>query len=278
MRFFDESYQNRNQELQLFVQANQEFIALAYFDASERKFAGIEEYALDACNNWHQLTEILDELFSAPHFKDNFQDVSFSLVSKLYTPVPSALFDPEQKQEYLELNHSELESNVFFKSEEVSALNLQLIYASPSILEKYLDKRFSKYSLHHHMIPFLEDFALGKKADDEELRLHIQKDHFDILYFSESKVQYLNSFHYQTVEDFIYYLLYVMEQLKIDRDKTPLKLFGEFELKSNLYDTIFKYVRHPQIIDRSKSVNYSKPLDQVKSHQYLNLFNQYLCG
>lgn len=277
LRIFDQSYENKKADLQLLIQAGQSQMDLAFFDPDARQMVGIESWDLEAHNNWHQFSEEIGAILSSPELKHDFQAVSFALVEPLYTLVPTSLYDGSRKNHYLSLNHAEEKfSDKQLKAEEVSSLDTHIIFAFPEILSNFLNGRFSNLQLHHYTTPLLEAFAINKKGK-QELHLHIMDDHFDIIYYADHKLQLLNSFPYQTVEDFAYYLLFVMEQLNIDRDQMELKLYGAFEEKSGLHNLLLQYVRHPHLQERSKAINYSKPLDQLPRHQFVNLFNQYLC-
>ena len=277
-QFFDESYRGRMGDLQLFVQAGQAQFQFAFFDPYIKQMVGLESWNLDGHQNWHQISEQLADILGQEQFKNDFKSVSFALVDSSYTLVPSTLFEDAKKADYLKLNHRLNDpSELVFLSEEISGINSHLVYAFPQILHKFLSGRFQKLQLHHALVPCLESFSLQKKKG-ESMHLHVHSDRFDLIYYADKKLQMVNTFLYQTVEDFIYYLLYVMEQKEVDRDYIELSMYGEFEKGSTLHDLIYKYVRQPEIKERSKEIKYSKPLDQLERHQFVNLFNQYLCG
>ena len=278
LKIFDERYRQKLNDLQLFIQAGQAQFQFAFYDPYAKQIIGMESWELDGNENWHQISERLSEVLADEQFKADFKSVSFALVDSLYTLVPSSLFDASKKADYLKLNHTLNDpSEMIFLSEEISGIGSQLVYAFPQILYKFLSGRFPKLHLHHSLSPCLEAFSLQKK-NQESIHLHIQSDRFDLIYYAEEKLQMVNTFSYQTVEDFIYYLLYVLEQKEVDRDRIKLTLYGEFELRSSLHDLIFQYIRQPEIRERSNEIKYSSPLDQLPRHQFVNLFNLYLCA
>ena len=75
----------------------------------------------------------------------------------------------------------------------------------------------------------------------------------------------------------MYYLLYVIEQLEIDREQVPLQLMGKIEKDSPLFEMVFKYVRMVSIAELDQSIKNSQVLSQIKMTHFYNLFNQYLC-
>jgi len=278
LQFFDESYRQRMDDLQLFVQVAKSQFQFAFFDPYAKKMVGVECWEIDGNQNWHQISEELTEIFRQKQFQVHFKSVYFSLVDSLYTLVPSSLYEPSKKADYLKLNHRLNDpAEHLFLNYEISVLRSQIVYAFPLILHNFLIGRFPKLNVFHSLSPCLEAFSLQKKQT-EQMHLYLHSDRFDFIYFADDKLQLVNSYPYQTVEDFIYYLLFVIEQLNIDRDRTHLTLSGEFEEGSTLHDLILQYIRRPEILERSQGIEFSKPLDQLTRHQYANLFNLYLCG
>ena len=109
------------------------------------------------------------------------------------------------------------------------------------------------------------------------------------LYKPEEKENYLNfcqqveplfynSFHYSVKEDFIYFLIFVFEQLGLNPETTSLVLMGEIEKESAIFETIFQYIRNISFIPRNQAIDYSDVFDKLPSHYYYTLLNHKLCG
>jgi|GEM_PF-1233117 len=276
-RFFDQSYTGRTDQLSLFIQASQEEIICSYFDSSKNQFIGLDVWNLESKSNWHQIGEAIQSILGSEEFRKGFKSCSFALIDRRYTLVPTSLFENDKIQSYLELNHDlGLEDGLGYYSYEVSSLNTKIVYAFPDVLKKILESNINGIKILHYTAPLLESFALNN-SKGEELFLHIQQEQFDILYSKDGQLQFFNSFSYTNSEDLLYFLLYVIEQLKIDRNHIELKVSGSIDENTAMFDSLLKYIRHPQLVNRSAAVSYSQPLQLLAAHQYYNLFNQYLC-
>jgi hypothetical protein len=86
---------------------------------------------------------------------------------------------------------------------------------------------------------------------------------------------FYNTFNYHSAEDFIYYLLFVCEQLHLNPEKTELQLLGEIEKNSAIHLITQKYVRHVQFGERADQADYSYQLQALPKHSYFTLFNTY---
>ena len=101
--------------------------------------------------------------------------------------------------------------------------------------------------------------------------------HIDILQIKDKKLDYYNTFRYNTAEDFMYYLVFVVEQLNLNPESVQLMLLGEIEKHSPLSDLMHKYIRNIQFLERNSDHRYSFVFDQLPGHYYYNLLNASLC-
>jgi len=83
--------------------------------------------------------------------------------------------------------------------------------------------------------------------------VHVAHRQIDITVIEKKKLLLYNSFKFHTKEDLVYYLLFTMEQLNLDTEKTKLKLFGNIEEGDELYAICYQYVKNISIFVPSTS-------------------------
>jgi len=86
---------------------------------------------------------------------------------------------------------------------------------------------------------------------------------------------FYNSFNYHSAEDFIYYLLFVCEQLHLNPETIEVVLLGEIEKNSTVYSLTQKYIRTIIFGERTDGAQYSYQLQTIPSNYYFTLFNNY---
>ena len=91
--------------------------------------------------------------------------------------------------------------------------------------------------------------------------VHITDRQMEITVISQRKLVLYNIFDFGTKEDFIYYLLFTLEQLKFDTDIIKLKLFGRIEEGDYIYNICHEYVKNISIFVPSIT---SYPMDLKK--------------
>ena len=97
--------------------------------------------------------------------------------------------------------------------------------------------------------------------------VHIQTDNFQIIAAKNQKLLLFNTFDYKTEEDFIYYLLFVAEQLNLNPETLQVKLFGTISKESNLYQVAYKYIRNVSLFFDHNTIE-----NKISEQEYLQNF------
>ena len=79
---------------------------------------------------------------------------------------------------------------------------------------------------------------------------------------SDKKLLFYNQFQYKNKEDFLYYLLFSLEQLQMDLEKIQLKLFGATEEDDPIYELCYQYIKNVSVFIPS---NPSFPLEKLEN-------------
>jgi len=197
------------------------------------------------------------------------------------TLVPDALFAEENKSTVFEFNvangHVAEEEIMFDRITGVNAYNL---YRLPAAVKVLVKQYFPDAQLCHHSTSLITCLMQKYRNTDTAYSLFVNtaSDHIDILRIKDKKLDYYNSFRYNTAEDFMYYLVFVVEQLGLNPESVDVFLMGEVEKQSPLVDMVRKYIRNVRYAERNTDFSYSFVFDQLPGHYYYNLLNASLCG
>lgn len=266
---FDKSFINKAHNQHLSLQLSTTQLKLAWFDIPSKTYFAFQQLDLSTIADLEVFLKGLNTIDKP------FQSTSLSLVNNLYTLVPKGLFQEDKESTYLHFNQGYIDSEL--NSELIESHNTVLVYALSNPYLSSLKHAFPGIKTNHFAKILVNALSLEKTDNDENLFIHIQDKRFDVCYIKSQKLHFFNSFEYKTTEDFIYFLLYVMEQLTLNRETCPIKLCGEFVETSSIYETIFKYIRNVELLKRPNHANYSIVLNSIPEQYHYSLFNQYLC-
>ena len=262
----------------LSMEAGLDGFSFCIFDTKTNKFLVLQHFPFNGVTNFTQVAEKISGIIKENELlKNSFRSVSCAVVHGKSTLVPNALFDENQKHNFLSFNVP-LSSDEGIRVNTLKNLDSRNIFAIHIAVENTVKAFFPNVRFFHHSTPLLEStLAAFKNEPEKKMVVHVCRSQFEIIVTEGKKLLFYNTFPYQSSEDFIYYVLFVCEQLQLNPEKAELVLLGEFERSSALYEILRKYIRHIHFGGRSENFEYSHKLDTVPKHFYYNLFSQYLC-
>lgn len=192
-----------------------------------------------------QLLDKVKHLFNTYNtLKGNFKAVHVIHDNELSTLVPEPLFDEDHIADYLKFNSRILPTD-YITHDEITSQELVNIYVPYVNINNFLIDTFGSFEFKHFSTVLLENILVPKiHTDTKKMYVHVCKEHFEVIVTDANKLQLYNSFEYHTKEDFIYYILFVAEQLKLNPELFELVFLGQVSLEDELYNMVYKYVRH----------------------------------
>jgi hypothetical protein len=253
-------------------------IAFAILDVNRNKYIFLETYIFQKTTGPEGLAAAISDLVDQRSLlKKSFKSVSVGFFTPKFTLIPAALFDENLTAKYLDFNAPLAESEVVV-SDAIKNFESQCVYAINSKLLQVIQELYPKSIILHTFTSLLETLSSTfKNVAGKNVIIHLQQTHFELMVIEEKKLIFANLFAYQSSEDFLYFTLFVCEQLKLNPENLELLLLGEVEKNSAIYSILSKYVRNVKFGKRSELFEYSYAFDSIPSHFYFNLFSQALC-
>lgn len=263
----------------LSIQFSTDGFSFCVFDVSRNKLSAIEVYEFHNVSTVIVLNSILNQIIEKSHWlKAEYEKTEIIFESLKSTLVPVALFDHNHVNEYLTLNHQRDLGEVI-GNDHLRQLDAENIFAIPEILVNTLREHFPGAGIHHFASSLIESVLIKFKnmGSGPVMFVNVRKSWLDIMVLSKGKLQFFNSFRYREKEDFVYFIIFVFEQLNLNPESTDLKLMGEIPKLSPLFDLTFKYVRNVGFAERGTENTFSYVFDEIPQHYYFNLLNLHQC-
>ncbi|WP_296636630.1 DUF3822 family protein [Polaribacter sp.] len=173
--------------------------------------------------------------------------------------VPEAYFDKNLLVDYLDISIKTLKTDfiAFDTLQKIPAKNVYVPYVN---INNYLFQSFGEFEYKHHHSVLLEKI-LQKKINNKAMYVNVAKTHLDIIVTNNSELLLINSFAFDTKEDFIYYILFVAEQLDLDTEKFLLTFSGLISKYDDIYMITYKYVRNINFVKIKEPIdsNFNEP-------------------
>jgi len=257
-----------NFRLSVYLNADQ--LAYCVTDVLSRKLLHLQSYNFfnvlgkEEYNNTLRQMIASDELLSLPYGK-----IHIHILSDCFTLVPEKLFDDSKKTELLNFNQQNV-SSINVKSEPINKTETMLVYGVDADTEKILTDYFPKAKISHSSSSLIETW-ITPNAEGEVLHCYVQPSSIQIAFVKNAQLKFFNIYQYKTPEDFIYYLMNVVNHLSLDQDKISFQFSGEVVPDSGIYKLAYKYLRNIQFSQRPSWVQSSAEMN-FPGHFYFNLF------
>ncbi|QMU65306.1 MAG: DUF3822 family protein [Flavobacteriaceae bacterium] len=186
------------------------------------------------------LNKIVTTFKTEKELQSDFKNVSVIHQNYLNTLVPDSLFDTNELKSYLKFTVKILATDRI-DSDSISKTRVKNVYIPYININNFLFQNFGPFEFKHHMTVLIEKLLL--KNNGFRFYIHVSKHHVDIIVIEGISLIFANSFEYHSKEDFIYYILFVAEQLKLNPEKLKVILLGEIENESDLFSIVYKYIR-----------------------------------
>jgi phosphoribosyl-ATP pyrophosphohydrolase len=266
----DESFRESNSpDYDLVLQITDRSCEYSIFDHANNKFIALESYGVP-------LPSVIDR----NHWlKNSFRSVRIIVENNRSTLIPFALFEEAEKDTYLNFSvETENDEKVLF--DRLTQLDIVNIFGVNNTLHNQIVGLFPGAMVCHVSSVLIESIWMNFKnlITDKQILIFVREEAFNMIIFEKKQLVYSNAFNFREPEDFIYYVIFVMEQLNLNPEEVPVTLLGKISTKTPYFDFIFKYIRNVDFALQNESTEYSYVFDDVPGHSFYTLLNPMPCG
>jgi len=278
--FFDKSFDKTSLHADILsIQLSMHGLDFSVYDNSKNKYIALQSFKFVGVKDENKLIDELETVFKENDWLlSKFKKVNFLYSNPSCTLVPVALFAEREKNKYLAFNQPVSDGFVadFNILKNANAVNVFQI--SETLLKK-VTSTWKDLSIFHTSSVFIESLLINykNKVGNNTLFVQSYNEYFEIVYLKESKLYYHNTFHFRTKEDFIYFLLAAIEQLKLNPEEVKIILSGAIDKSSIYFEMVYQYIRTSEFIERNDTFNYSYVMDKLVHHKHYVLFNSLQC-
>jgi hypothetical protein len=241
----------------------------------EGKILVLKQYEIEATNqNINGLAKSFQSIFEQDELlKFLYRKCHIAFGNNLVALVPERLFNSKKAATYLhEVASIDKASNIDFN--EVASLKTMVVYEQQSAIQKIVKARQPSSRIFHRTTPFLT--GCSKKAataKEKVVYANFQLNNLEICLFNNNQLHFYNNFEYQFAADCLYFVLLIFEQFNLDPNLVKLHLAGQILENSEIYKSLYRYVRNIAFITPPAGIQLNASFKNVPTHYYFNLFS-----
>jgi hypothetical protein len=232
----------------LSIQVSLNGLSFCILDTIGKKIVKAEKHTFDNRLNPYGAQKELKRFIKKQQIKDYaFSEVMVVHRNDLFSLVPKDLFDPNEMANYLKFN-TKILVNDLLEYDEIPSFEMVNVYVPFVNINNFIYELFGDFEFKHHSTVLIESL-LGRNASSAEAvcYTYVTENELDIVILQNKKLIFYNNFSYKTPEDFLYYLLFTWEQLRLDPNDIKLRLFGTIEEGDPIFSICQDYIQHLSI-------------------------------
>lgn len=255
---------NKLNNLELSIQLSLSGLSFCILNKDSNTIIEVKELRFEKRLNPFEVLDELKVLFENESTLNNsFTNVTIVHNNDLSTLVPEELFNKNHVADYLKFNSKILKSDFIAYDSilENSSVNVYVPYIN---INNYIYDKFGTFIFKHISSVLIESILRIEKASTTpKVYIHVSLNHFEIIIIKEGKLELYNTFVYNSKEDFIYYILFIAEQLNLNPETLNLVFIGDITEDDEIYNIAYKYIRNISFGNRNDDFKY---IDKPKSN------------
>ena len=251
------------------IQCSLDGFCFVVHDIEENKIVDIELYQTSETGDENIIMDALEKaVFKKGLYEKPLHSVRFIVSNRLNTLIPEELFEKQHLESYFRFSHDLPQGHTLF-CETLPQLNSVNIFALPAMQEKRIFGLWNNISITHQSSVFLNGVMAEDSGDDKTVvYVNVNSRTFDLAVVSDGKLLFFNNFNFNTKDDFIYYLMFALEQQQLSGQDVPVCFSGLITGNSEIIKLCERYIKHIRFIKPDGSVNVDMALSGTPFQYY----------
>lgn len=259
---------------QLSIQLSLDGFSFCVYNKIQKKIGIFEVYEFTEQNiSPEKHLKLIKEIYKNHKILSlKYNSVSITHFNNLVSQVPKPFFDKNNLPSYLQYSIKLLDDD-FIAFDAIQNTDIINVYVPFVNINNFMIDIYGAFFYKHSSTILIEKLLPQFKNTDKEICfINVAKNQFEIVIINNHKLLLYNCFDFTTKEDFIYYILFTAEQLKLNPEEFQTILLGDIEKESELYSILFQYIRN---VSFYKPLLFPENLKGISKHSFFTLLNQF---
>lgn len=228
----------------LSVQISLDGLSFLAIDPIKKETLFFLEKKLDHSTTPEEVLMEIEHIMETHDFLDHkFTEVILIYSTSIYSLVPLSLFDESRAADYLKFN-SKILANDYIAHDVIEKQGIVVVYVPFMNINNYFFEKYGSFNYYHSTTVMLKTILEKELYSLPKMYINFQQHCFDCVVLKNGRLELCNTYTYHTAEDFIYYTLFCMEQLKLDPETLSVLLCGDIGENDDTYKIAYTYIRN----------------------------------
>ncbi|HNX44583.1 MAG TPA: DUF3822 family protein [Bacteroidales bacterium] len=192
------------------------------------------------------------------------------------TLVPGSFYNADTAARCFELNYTAIQGEAL-NHEYIRALDAYNIYSIPPVVQDVVSGNFPGVALHSVNGVVINSLLIDHAGSGDTIMLaDIAERNLKIMVSGHESLIYCNDFEVNTIEDVVYYIVFVSGQIN-PAGKIPLWLSGGINEGSRTHELLISYLENAAFIEKPQGVSLAPVFRGISWHNFFTVFTVALC-
>lgn len=263
----------------------------SYYMSIQLSLDGLSFCVLDPVTNvFHSITDVTFDkedpnfaqqeqyILSNKELRRKYRKVLVSIDSPAFTMIPIPLYDESRVRSVLALTGINVSNDDKVLRNNIESANSTTVFTVPSFLYFFLRNQFSGAEIFHTTTPVVSSMLQKRQnsASGPSVSVELGKDHMTLTAVDNNELKICNRFYCSGTLDYVYMLLYVMEQLNIDVKEATVTIHGGVQYTDERIRGIRRFVTDVRMAEAPSFFSYGFAIPE-QAHKFNPLFLMPLC-
>ena len=241
-------------------------LSIALLDTKTNSLIALECYQSDLLADSNDLFRTLERALEAKGLNNkSFQSVVCLIDNRFCALIPDPLFNNSDQTKYLDFTF-QMSAAYSIVSEHLESVSSYNVFALLRTLHDRINAKWNNPQIVHSSSVFIN--SIMQNTVDNGVFIHVRNRNFDMLIKKDGKLLFFNNFKFNTKEDFVYFLLFAMEQNNVSGQDTPVCFSGLIRPASDIIDLCGRYIRDIRFVEDQHILHVSEVLQEVPFPYY----------
>lgn len=239
----------RNRFYDITIQCSLDGFCFLVYDTEQNLIVDLQTYqTAEADDEGSLLKTVEKQLYDKGLYGQTFHAVRYIVSNRFNTLIPEALFDEEHIDYLLQFNHL-LPHDYEAFHDPLPSIHSVNMFAVAAKLAQRLRNNWPDLLITHESSVFLNSvLSLPTDECDTNVYLNVKSRDFDMAIVKENQLLFYNNFKFKTKEDFVYFLMYTLEQQQLAGKDLPVYFTGLITNNSGIINLCERYIRRIRFI------------------------------
>jgi hypothetical protein len=276
LELFDETLDiNSTENYELSVQVSSNDLSYCILDTLRNKFVLLRSYEPEENLRFDQ-NHLVDIINKDDFLIRKYKKISVITPSPKSTLVPGPLFDDSKKNEYFAFNQIPSEGETILTNR-LRDPDIFIIFSLPEGIVHILNSAFPGSTFMHQLKPLFQYINLNRRSlNNNNIHVYLKGDYLNMIIFDQSTLKFCNTFHYSTISDIQYYVLYVLKRMNIRQEET-ICFSGRIIKQKDILSSFSNYLSTIRFAVPEGNYTFSYVFNETELHKFLTIFSAVSC-